>query len=631
MFSLQLLGGARLLADEIAIRGPATQRHRLALMAILAAAHPDGVTRDRLIALLWPDRDAGHARNLLKQAVHAIRYVVGDGAILTAGDDLTLNAALIRADLIDFRRVVTEGDYGRAVELCRGRFLDGFYLKGAAEFEHWVDREQDRIAMARAAAVESLAEAAEQRADLEDAVFRWKERSAHDPYDSRVATRLIGALAAHGNRAAALQHARTHEALLRAEFDVAPPPEFYQFVEQLAASPAAEAPWASAESPVNVAAQQALTPQPEGPPGRRRFYRAALVGAGLAVLSAAVWLSVQQRASTSTQPPPSDTWSLAAHELYRRGSDHALMRTDSGVRVRMDLLRQAIALDSTYAAAWSALSVTYARHALSPAVQNRGFYYALADSAAAKAVQLDGSLAEAHAALATVRMAFFDFRAAENHMVRAATLDPAKALPHEKLVTLYLWLKRPEKALWHARRALELEPLSPTGHAELAHALLASGDCDEALRELAKLASMRPPLLRAAPIAAQCYARKQLWAQAAAALGPQAATGEPTTLALLAFVLARSGQSAKAMAIRDTLMKHWQRGEGGAYPIAVAYAGLREFDQAITWLDSAIVDRSLVGAPGNPVHMLIVGPLFEDLRARPRFSLLRPRLGLMEP
>ena len=73
MPAVVLLGGASILVDGRAVAGRAAQRHRLALLALLALACPRAVSRDRLLAYLWPERDTEPARNLLKQAVHALR------------------------------------------------------------------------------------------------------------------------------------------------------------------------------------------------------------------------------------------------------------------------------------------------------------------------------------------------------------------------------------------------------------------------------------------------------------------------------------------------------------------------------------------------------------------------------
>ena len=71
MLFLRLLGGPSLCGNGSTLTGPATQRHRLALLALLASSRSRPQSRDKLVAWLWPERDMAHARNLLNQGVHA--------------------------------------------------------------------------------------------------------------------------------------------------------------------------------------------------------------------------------------------------------------------------------------------------------------------------------------------------------------------------------------------------------------------------------------------------------------------------------------------------------------------------------------------------------------------------------
>ena len=235
MVCLKLFAGASLETDGRPLTGPAVHRHRLALLAVLAAAHPAAVPRDKLTAYLWPERDAEHARNLLSQAVYVLRKTLGEDVILATGDDLRFNANVVACDVVGFQRAIAMGDLSRAVELYTGCFLDGFFLAASPELERWVERERARLAGEYARALELLAELAQREGDPGRAVEWWKARAAHDPYDSRVALRLMQVLESSGNPAGALQHAATHERLLRQELDLEPSPEVRAAMEVLRA------------------------------------------------------------------------------------------------------------------------------------------------------------------------------------------------------------------------------------------------------------------------------------------------------------------------------------------------------------------------------------------------------------
>ena len=94
MITVQLLGGASLRAGEVPLAGPPAQRHRIALLSLIVAAWPQPLSRDRAMALLWPERDLVKARRLLNLAVHVLRSALGDDAILSTNDGLLLKRAV---------------------------------------------------------------------------------------------------------------------------------------------------------------------------------------------------------------------------------------------------------------------------------------------------------------------------------------------------------------------------------------------------------------------------------------------------------------------------------------------------------------------------------------------------------
>ena len=234
LFSLKLLGSPTIQGPgDTPLGGQAAQRHRIALLALLARSPERGVSREKLLAYLWPESDPEHARNLLNVSVYVLRKALGEDALLSGADHLRLNRQVIRSDVAEFETALLEGERERAAASYEGPFLDGFFLDHAPEFERWVDRERDRLAGSYAKALEELAAAAEARGDPATAAGWWKERAAHDPYDSRVARRLMQMLEAAGNPAAALQHASIHERLLQDEFGVGPDPETRAVVEAI--------------------------------------------------------------------------------------------------------------------------------------------------------------------------------------------------------------------------------------------------------------------------------------------------------------------------------------------------------------------------------------------------------------
>lgn len=332
-------------------------------------------------------------------------------------------------------------------------------------------------------------------------------------------------------------------------------------------------------------------------------------------------LDLQLGESTLARIKRGSTRNLAAYELYLHGNDPMLPRTDSGSRAALEYFRQALALDPNYAAAYAGLSRMHRRIGVGDDRElSRPERLALAEKAALKAVALDDSSADAHAALSFVRRDNYEMAPAETELKRAVALEPTNARFHEWLVQLYVLTQRPGEALLEGRRAVELDPFSPDANAEFAHALLANDRCNEALAELEKLKSLNPPLNRAGAIAAECYGQKQMWPQAIAEIQRISVNGGPRGEALLGYMLARGGRTDEARRILTSLLARSRRINGDAFDVAIVYAGLGENDQAFAWLDKSVDDRSL----GFEWMHTIVGGLRRD----PRFERIGRRAGL---
>jgi len=318
-------------------------------------------------------------------------------------------------------------------------------------------------------------------------------------------------------------------------------------------------------------------------------------------------------------PPTVSDRRIAAEDLTTQGKRDVLFRSEDGRRQSLEFFRQAIAVDSTYAPARASLA-----HMLvmtgEDAGTSRREQLMEAGKAARAAIGLDSSLADAHASLGHVLLADYQLAQAEEQFKRAIDLDPNEPYVREFLVWLYIFMDRPREALEQAKRAAEDNPQSPTAIAEVARALLVNGRCDEALEHLGRLTYLQPPPARAAAIAAQCYARRQRWQSAIDELRPVAERNPLQGDPWLGFMLARAGQTEEARQVRDRLLDLWRRGDGGAYGLAVVYAGFRDYDKAFEWLDKSIDDRSL--------RYNIMEPAFEELRRDPRFDRLRNKLGI---
>ena len=294
MHQLKLFSSPTLASGDVVLTGRPVQRHRIALLSLLALSPGRRMSRDKLIAFLWPERDTESGRNLLKAATYVLRAELGERALLSENDGLRLNEQVVQTDAAAFEEDVARLDYERAVQWYRGSFLDGFFLSDAPEFEHWAEQERTRLANEYAGALEKLALAAEAALDFATAVERWKKRAAYDPYDARIALRLIQALDASGNPAAGIQHAAIHQRLTQEEFGIATNAELEAVVAQLRSrtpTPAA----ATSTAPEDAIPPTALLPD-RSPPRRSRWLR-ALVPASVLLLLATFFLTARSHSS----------------------------------------------------------------------------------------------------------------------------------------------------------------------------------------------------------------------------------------------------------------------------------------------------------------------------------------------
>lgn len=366
MFVLKVLGGAALQRGGVPVTGRAVHRRRLALLALLASARGRMVRRERLIGYLWPEHPGDAARHLLSESLYILRKTVGEDMFVSAGDELALDPATVRSDLADFLAALEADDPERAVAAYGGPFLDGFVVSDAPEFERWAEEERDRHARAYARALEQLAEGRETEGDHRGAAEWWKRLARHDPFSSRIALRTMRALEAGGERAAAIRHATSHAALMRAEMEAEPDAAVEEFAHRLreaprtaepapmptfAAAPAGEAPATAVHAPpapvahpaAEAAAPAALhPPRPFALPALRRRTAAA----GVAVLAAlalvvAGLMSARQRADArgvnesvyivlpfaqrGASPVTPDQAELLLHDAFSRWSDLKLV------------------------------------------------------------------------------------------------------------------------------------------------------------------------------------------------------------------------------------------------------------------------------------------------------------------
>jgi DNA-binding SARP family transcriptional activator/TolB-like protein len=243
------------------------------------------LSRERILAWLWPELDSESGRRNLSEALHVLRRELGDDALVSVGDDVRLNTELVGADVVDFRLACESGDHERATSLYGGPFLDGWYVDDAREFDEWAESERALLASSYARSLEALAEGHEAAGDFAAAVIRWRERSRLSPDASLPVARLAAAMASAGERADAIRLLEQHVERLEAEGIPVESP-VTALIERLRSE---------REAPFDVPLPQARTSparavasshEPLARPAPRWWRRGALVAAALAMLIA---------------------------------------------------------------------------------------------------------------------------------------------------------------------------------------------------------------------------------------------------------------------------------------------------------------------------------------------------------
>jgi serine/threonine-protein kinase len=244
-----------------------------------------------------------------------------------------------------------------------------------------------------------------------------------------------------------------------------------------------------------------------------------------------------------------------------------------------------------------------------------------ARAAVVRALDLDESLAEAHAAHAYIEAYFeWDWQAAEKEYRRALTLQPNYADAHFSYSRFLASRGRLDEAIAQIQQAITLDPLTPSLKANTALLNYFGGRYPEALSQLtAVLRTDSTDIIARWGLA---LVKEQLGsaAEAIAILEPIAGAS-PNRLSSLGHAYAVAGKTAQARAVLDTLEARSARSYVPAYWFALVYVGLGDKEKAITWLERAYQERSTVLA------YLRIDPRLQPLHELPRFQALVKRLG----
>ncbi|HKW09720.1 MAG TPA: BTAD domain-containing putative transcriptional regulator [Gemmatimonadaceae bacterium] len=210
----------------------ASQSRRIALLALIASSPDQSIARDRLVGLLWPDRDERTARHLLADSLYVLRQTLGDDALVAAGETLRLSSDIVWTDLAEFHGALAEEQWPEALRLYRGDFLDGFFVRNAVDFDQWALAERDRLRVLATRAASTLARDLQRAGRIAEATAAAERALELSPCDESVFRELVRLLVATTNRARVEAVGRSFIDRLARELGVSPSAETVRLLQE---------------------------------------------------------------------------------------------------------------------------------------------------------------------------------------------------------------------------------------------------------------------------------------------------------------------------------------------------------------------------------------------------------------
>lgn len=313
-----------------------------------------------------------------------------------------------------------------------------------------------------------------------------------------------------------------------------------------------------------------------------------------------------------------DTDNFEAYQLYLKGRYHWAKRLLEGTRIAAEQFRAAIDLDPNYTRAYAGLADCYTQlgwlRSLPPAQ-----VFPVAKAAALRALELDSSLAEAHASLAWINLLYdLDYEAAEKGFNRSLGLNPNYSVAHVWYGVFFVAIGRFSDALREVNKAFKLDPISPIINAIDGWPFYFMRNYSQAVDCYKKAIELEPKSLPAHYLLAATYGQMDLGDKAVSEMQIVRGLDESSmTLSGLAEAHAVAGQESDA---RDVLAELDHMARNGLYVSPYDVAGvcvrLGDYETAVELMEKAVEDKSAWRI------FLPVDPKFDALRNNRRFAKL---------
>jgi len=322
------------------------------------------------------------------------------------------------------------------------------------------------------------------------------------------------------------------------------------------------------------------------------------------------------------------TNSNEAYQLYLKGRYHYAKRTKEDLQKAIDYFQQAVDLDPNFALALAMIADTYAVMPAYPYLAPKDAF-PKAKAAAARALAIDPTLAEAHTALG-MSLGMYDWHwdEAEREFKRAIELDDKNSLAHLRIgICYYLATGRADEGIQETQRAIELEPLDLVSNANLIFVYIGAGRKNEALAQARKVADLEPDFVLGRYQMGLAYLDNGMY-QEAIALTEKPLRSDPNDqlmLQIAGYAYAKLGRHADANAVISRFREIAKTQYVISFFISTTYAALGERDKAFAELENGYQQHDW-----RMAALLKKDPLIDSLRDDARYNDLLKRMNLPE-
>ena len=314
------------------------------------------------------------------------------------------------------------------------------------------------------------------------------------------------------------------------------------------------------------------------------------------------------------------TENAEAYQLYLKGRYHLIKSTPPEIDLAIKYFQQAIDIDPAYTMAYVGLADAYR----APGAEKfPAEALAKSKAAALKAIELDDSLADAHAVLGFIIFWYeWNWAESEKECRRAIELAPNNSDAHLFYAHLLSNLNRHDESLNEARRARELDPLNVRTNALEGQFLLHAGRVDESIARLNATKELDGENWMAHLFSASALIEKGMYNEAIAE-GRKTNEIQPhsRSFSFLGYALAKSGNRAAALSELANMLQQSKDRWVSPYSVALVYQGLEDREQTLTWLERGLKERD------PRMVFLQAEPKWKTLRGEPRFQKILHSVG----